>query len=229
MASTKRKPRPICAYCGAADPGTRDHVPPRNLFPARTCNLLTVPCCEPCRRGQSMDDEYFRATLLAAEELEGCAEADEVRGAVIRSFLRPEGKRLARRVVSAFEEVDILSPGGLWLGRQPALRLERERIARLSARVVRALSFTETGVVVSANWQVKCIRCSPETVTQFVRYARDLARPWSPIRRIGGGIFEYSFLTAADDSSHSYWLLCLYKRIYFLGSVRPKPEQSLAG
>jgi len=225
----KRKLPHICAYCGTPRPETRDHIPPQNLFPAGAGNRLTVPCCEKCRQGQSMDDEYFRAALLTAEELEGCPEADEVRRTVVRSFMRPMGKRFARRIVSAFEEVDILTPGGFWLGRQPALRLERNRIARFSQRVIRALYFLEHGAIVQEGWRVKSTRWSPETVTEFARLARRLGRSWSPIRRAGSGIFEYSFVTAADDSPTCHWITCFYKRIYFVGSVRPRPDMSIAG
>jgi hypothetical protein len=34
-----------------------DHVPSKTLFPKPRPRLVTVPCCEPCRCGQSEDDE----------------------------------------------------------------------------------------------------------------------------------------------------------------------------
>ena len=135
--------RTVCAYCGKADPETRDHTPPRALFPSASPNLLTVPCCETCRVSQPKDDEYFRAALLAAEELQDVPEACEAREAILRSFRRPEGQRFGRRIVSAFEEVDVVSPGGVWIGRQPALRLESERMNRVAERIIRApVSYT---------------------------------------------------------------------------------------
>lgn len=43
---------------------TRDHIPPKGLFPRpRPSNLHTLPCCEPCNNRASADDEYFRLAV----------------------------------------------------------------------------------------------------------------------------------------------------------------------
>ena len=50
-----------CFLCGATENLTRDHIPPKGLFPKpRPSNLYTVTCCEPCNNGASQEDEYFR-------------------------------------------------------------------------------------------------------------------------------------------------------------------------
>jgi hypothetical protein len=54
----------ICAYCGAPSPETRDHIPPRGVFPSpRPGDLITVPSCRPCNQGASARDERFLAYL----------------------------------------------------------------------------------------------------------------------------------------------------------------------
>jgi hypothetical protein len=56
-----------CAYCGAAADLTRDHVPPRVVFPKpRPKDLITVPACRPCNVSAGPDDEYFGAALRVA-------------------------------------------------------------------------------------------------------------------------------------------------------------------
>src|SRR6266446_2126634 len=53
-----------CYLCGATDRLTRDHIPPKGLFPRpRPSNLHTLPCCEPCNNRASADDEYFRLAV----------------------------------------------------------------------------------------------------------------------------------------------------------------------
>ena len=56
-----------CYLCGkkaSATPEgdlTRDHLPPKNLFPQpRPDNLITVPCCYACNNQAHKDDEYLR-------------------------------------------------------------------------------------------------------------------------------------------------------------------------
>jgi 5-methylcytosine-specific restriction endonuclease McrA len=60
-----------CAYCGDVGIITRDHVPPKGIFPKpRPANLITVPACSKCHSQQtSRDDEYFRNTLNVREDL----------------------------------------------------------------------------------------------------------------------------------------------------------------
>jgi hypothetical protein len=48
-----------CAYCGGPSV-SRDHVPPKNLFPSDQSNLITVPSCEAHNAGWSDLDERFR-------------------------------------------------------------------------------------------------------------------------------------------------------------------------
>jgi hypothetical protein len=56
-----------CFLCGATDNLTRDHIPPKGLFPKpRPSNLYTAPCCGPCNNGASQEDEYLR---MAASSL----------------------------------------------------------------------------------------------------------------------------------------------------------------
>jgi len=53
-----------CYLCGSPNPTTRDHVPPKCFFPEprpSNLNLITVPCCESCNHGFSLDDEAARA------------------------------------------------------------------------------------------------------------------------------------------------------------------------
>ncbi len=49
-----------CYLC-PAPATTRDHVPPKCIFPdPLPANLITVPCCYSCNNGFSKDDEFLR-------------------------------------------------------------------------------------------------------------------------------------------------------------------------
>lgn len=50
-----------CYLCGATENLTRDHIPPKNLFPSpKPNNLITVWCCKKCNEKFSLIDESFR-------------------------------------------------------------------------------------------------------------------------------------------------------------------------
>lgn len=53
-----------CYLCGASNPTTKDHVPPKGFFPEpRPSNLITLPCCEDCNSSYALDDDAARAWL----------------------------------------------------------------------------------------------------------------------------------------------------------------------
>src|SRR5690606_18999686 len=118
----------VCVYCGTAPATTRDHVPPRCLFPKPTPSLVTVPACAPCNEGCSKDDVYFRDILVASANLKNEPNASRVRDTVVRSLRRPQQEGLATYIRSSFMDVDIQSPGGIFLGTGLALRVEVQRI-----------------------------------------------------------------------------------------------------
>ena len=50
-----------CYLCGSIDNLTKDHIPPKNLFPTpKPNNLITVLCCKKCNEKFSLIDESFR-------------------------------------------------------------------------------------------------------------------------------------------------------------------------
>lgn len=50
-----------CYLCGSKNNLTKDHIPPKNLFPPpKPSNLATVLCCKKCNEEYSLIDESFR-------------------------------------------------------------------------------------------------------------------------------------------------------------------------
>lgn len=53
-----------CYLCRSTENLTRDHLPPKNLFPEpRPSNLITVPCCKTCNERFSKLDEQVRVFM----------------------------------------------------------------------------------------------------------------------------------------------------------------------
>jgi hypothetical protein len=50
-----------CYLCNSTENLTKDHIPPKNLFPSpKPTNLITVWCCKQCNEKLSLIDESFR-------------------------------------------------------------------------------------------------------------------------------------------------------------------------
>ena len=50
-----------CYLCSSTENLTKDHIPPKNLFPSpKPANLITIWCCKKCNEKFSLIDESFR-------------------------------------------------------------------------------------------------------------------------------------------------------------------------
>jgi hypothetical protein len=58
---TQDKIKQLCAICGKSEAVTRDHIPPKGIFPKPLPqDLITVPACKNCNGGDSSLDEKFK-------------------------------------------------------------------------------------------------------------------------------------------------------------------------
>jgi hypothetical protein len=114
-----------CVYCGELGPVSRDHIPPRNLFPQpRPSNLITVPACHQCNGAASLDDEYFRLAITTGLDPEKCANGFDLSLAAINKLGVAEKLGLAKTMLSAFNKVPIITPAGLYVGEAGALKID---------------------------------------------------------------------------------------------------------
>ena len=50
----------LCIYCQSREADSRDHVPPKGIFPKpRPSDLVSVPACQECNGGFAQLDEEF--------------------------------------------------------------------------------------------------------------------------------------------------------------------------
>lgn len=53
-----------CYLCSSVENLTKDHIPPKNLFPSpKPTNLITVSCCKKCNERFGLIDESFRVFI----------------------------------------------------------------------------------------------------------------------------------------------------------------------
>lgn len=66
----QRSPKRPCYYCGAPPPSLSEHAPPRALFKAADCDMITVPSCDAHNSEKSFADKAV-LTAMAKVVLEG--------------------------------------------------------------------------------------------------------------------------------------------------------------
>lgn len=193
-----------CIYCGELAALTKDHVPPKCLFPkSARQNLIRVPACEPCNNSAKLDDEYFRAVVSMGSE-DPDAIAIWKQGVFKRSS--PSFKA---RLVSSLRPAELRSEAGLHLRYGHSMKLEKQRVEDVVIRIVRGLLWFHYKVRTSEETRFDlCLNPKPDQIHEIVSAL--------PVSSVGGSVFQYRHGNANDDPESSVWLLRFYRATQFL-------------
>jgi hypothetical protein len=217
-----------CAYC--REPSTsKDHIPPNCVVGGK--KLITVPCCEECRKSQSKDDEYLRLLLVARLDLAEHPEIDTITEPAIRSLEYPEAKGLKKTVLDSIFEVDTFSPKGIYLGRLPAFKAKSAQVNRVIQRIVKGLFYHEFGVPLAAShntaaWIDSSIpweRVLPTALRDRLQVLRDVIDV-APVTIVRPNVFEYRVVRGKLDPFSSVWLLVFYGKVRVIGFTFEKSQ-----
>jgi len=196
----------FCFNCGRpAD--TRDHVPPKGVFPRpRPTTLITVPACKTCNELTKLQDEYFR--WLVATVGDATPEAVKLIGQRILPRFR-EKPALLREIMKGARQVDVYSPGGIWVGREPAFEYDRGRIQPVVEKTVKGLYFHEFGQRLEMA-VVKDFVLNPKIPEENIPAVAGL-----PLRDVAPGVFGYRFYCDPNEKRASLWLLMFFEKTLF--------------
>jgi len=219
-----------CCYCGQQLGVTRDHIPPKNLFPKpRPANLITVPACEECHSDAwSKDDEYFRLKVCLSAEAGGHPEAQKVADKALLRLLRPQASRFRAQIKKDTSERWIRSPSGIY-GKALAYEADPDRIDSTIARVTRGLHFHECGERLSVDARIKVFsRCRryPARLLQVLERDIGITLAALPAKVIGDGVFSYRFsFEKKKDVEEAAWAFTFYGGMPFLALTRSKTDR----
>lgn len=203
-----RKARAECYLCGGVAT-TRDHIPPRGLFPApRPHNLVTVPACETCNRGSSLHDEYFRVTVATGSR-------DSPQSvALLHQRILPRMRQspaLIAELMKSMRWTAIRSEGGIYLGHAPAFPIDRPRIQGVTEKIVKGLYYHHNKRRLPSDQIVAPYLYNPSIEKPFQEAIASL-----PLYNIGdGSVFSYRYCMGDGPSPLSYWFLMFYNDTRF--------------
>ena len=98
------------------------------------------------------------------------------------------------------------------VGKQPALKYDRDRIERVLSRISKGLSFVENSYPVPKDCRVESF------IDQFGKDANAIheSAPFPDAKWAAGKMFLYTFLKAEDNPNISVWLGAFYERVSFI-------------
>jgi hypothetical protein len=199
-----------CIYCGSLEEGTRDHVPPRCLFPRpRPLDTVTVPACRSCNQSYQLDDEHF-AVAMGAQCYAEDPEAARVWTSIIRPLLaRSPGLRtmLSQQIIDG----PVQTPAGIVLPDRIAIRFSAPRIVRVVRRIVRGLLWHHYRHVPASN--IELVVFQEQIVHPEVA---DTLNTRTVLSGVGDTIFRYRHGVASDAPDTSVWALQFYAQTQFI-------------
>ena len=217
-----------CIYCGSDEDMTVDHVPPKALFPEpRPSNMLTVPCCKKCNESFSKDDEYFRTVLVSHVSVCTDPNAQAVNEKLLRSMSRPEATGMASAIRKSMHVVDVISQGGIYLGRSPAIKITANRISRVAVRIAVGLFYIIHDYSIPKGYEVKCGFNFKDAAFSFPdEFIAQYKEFWKQPVTIGENVFSYSYALCVDDPNRMLFIYWFYGNLWFYGYIMPEPEIS---
>ena len=210
-----------CAICGKIAEITKDHIPPKGIFPKpRPSNLITVPCCFECNNSASKYDELFRVYLSLHVGLES-KERDKLFKNHVLPTVRHNNK-LRKKLFKEAKRKLLSTPQGIIYDEVYELPWDSDAHDKVIERTIRGLYFYHYGealgneVPVDAKWY--------KGPNQEIF---DLTENWSQ-NSIGVNIFDYRYVRAVDSPEHSLWYFQFYCSHWAGGSTgKLKPNNAL--
>ncbi|MEZ6071372.1 MAG: hypothetical protein R3C10_14145 [Pirellulales bacterium] len=225
---SRKKLSEVCVYCGSKDSITDEHVFPRMWFPKPrpdNLNLITVPACKSCNASFAKDQEYFRAMICLEQTAGDHPAAAALSATIFRSLERTRAVGFRRQFLGEVGPVDVVSPGGVYLGQELGYDVDYTRLNRGAALVFQGLHYYERRCRVPDGYSVRSV-CTRELIGLDVKKQNELSTVLDELMRhrhvhIGEGIASYCYAPRSDDSNASVWALLMYEAVSFLGFVDP--------
>lgn len=198
-----------CAYCGGSSELSRDHIPPKAIFPKpRPNDLISVPACRTCNGSFQGDDEYFAASLALCTGIERTPQGRRLVQTFLRSLKRPEAERFKSFLGGTLRVVG--QDKGLYGGVPGTLGqwIDANRLGRTTSRIVRGLFYHETRLRLPADYDVVSILLEQaDDLTKLTMIAPLHGN--TPVEAANGA-FAYVWKAAVDDPFSCTWLLVFY-------------------
>jgi hypothetical protein len=204
---------PLCAICGERDGTTRDHVPPKAIFPKpRPNNLVTVPACLECNNGASDNDDLFKVFL----SLQAVGNNEIARRLFQEKTVRTlkRNQSLLTLILEEAKELQIINNQGNIETRTGILWNSAAHDAVME-RTIRGLYFHHSGspIPIDTNLAVQWLHGVPEEILPSLHLFNEVV--------LGDDQVTYKYIIYGDDPRHSLWLFDFYGAHWASGHTSP--------
>jgi hypothetical protein len=203
----------VCAICGKKEATTKDHVPPKAIFPKpRPENLIRVPACTDCNNGASVYDDLFKVYL--SMQVAGQSEISSrlFREKTARTL--KHNRKLLTQLAEKSKELHIENENGNLVTRTGVL-WDSEAHDIVMERIIRGLYFHHKGNVLPSDTilRVQWLHGIPEDTESKLHLFTEAT--------IGNDQVIYKYFIYDKDPRFSLWLFEFYGAHWASGHTSP--------
>lgn len=212
----QRKMKRLCYLCAKPGADTKDHIPPRDIFPENPSGqLITVPAHYDCNHSFHKEDELFR-NLIAVASTRTPEGYRAWKKQVVPSWQTNPGakKELQKRLTSVWIK-DAVSGGLL---RSPAMKQDVGLVQRQIDRWTRGLFYHKFKEPMPSNWRVKGEKLHLPEIS-LIPFINDLTKQGiHPIWvHVEPNVFSYTYITSEEGRHLGFAIFVFFNTEVFLG------------
>lgn len=204
-----------CVFCSERKADTRDHVPPKGIFPKpRPSNLVTVPACAECNGNWSSLDEIFKLFVSLQAGMDGISESF-LHNSVKRTI--DHNQRLKKFLIEKSKMVEVRTPEGIIIGDLIRIPFPEKELKMMCQRIIMGLFYHHNQYTIPDNSMLSVYLPNDinEEVLNVIQHCH--------LEIIGDDReFIYCHCTANGSIFASTWILLFYKRFLAVGFIMPK-------
>ncbi len=193
-----------CFLCGVEEGLTREHVPPKGLFPSpRPSDLITVPACEPCNNQFSKDDEYFRLAMAAF--IDRSPAGDRIWNEKVERSTVPS-KRIAPEIEDILKYSQVIRSSESSGEESVAMMaLDPDILHRVVEKIVRGLLYRYRPNLDNSELDFDVTLIEQFRLHETIPVLEKMARV-----DVGDSVFRFWRAFASHDERHGIWILLFY-------------------
>ena len=216
-----------CIYCGSGENLTRDHIPPKTLFPKpRPSNLITVPCCENCNGSFSLDDEYFQIMLSLRIDVHKKDSVQKNWRKILRGLKRNESAGFYKSIMNSIKKRNVKTKDGIYLGKISTYDIDVERVKNISDRIIQGLYFNITGNRIPREYDYTSTIYNQDDIDeQRVKVFQMFITALGPEEENKiGDVFSYRYKQMDFDLNTCLFYFSIYDNFEFFGMVSKEED-----
>jgi hypothetical protein len=212
-----------CIYCGNNQEISREHVPPKGLFPPpRTGNLITVPACKICNSGKSGDDEYIKFLFNIGATVQENKAVMKNMDSVMRGVLRKEKHRFFNELTNNMKYIERNTLSGIYVGNVPAIKVDSKKVNNSIDKIIMGLFYHETGKYIYNGYMFNTYWLEYQKNASGIKHLEFFKNV--ELKVITEDTFSYKHLYFEEPFA-SVWLLRFYNRYHFVSFIYKANEE----